>query len=60
MSYYLFTDIKGKLIEMRECEDAGDGPGPVAALHRRALIKKLKKPVVSWCHMGGSNQEPII
>lgn len=54
--YYLFTDKKtGEVIDLRRCAFGGIE----AATHRKVLSDKLKKEVVSWCHMGGANPVPV-
>lgn len=60
MTFYIFTDTKGKLIEMSEHENGHD-----ASVRRKELKQKLNKHIISWCHMGsheevGVNPEPII
>jgi len=50
---YIFTD--GSATKIIEVVYDPDWLGEHAAKHRRLLQRKLKKQVISWCHMGGDN-----
>lgn len=52
---YLFTDEEGSKIEIIQPNGYYDTPGEEAMAYREKLEKKLGKPIVAWCHMGGSN-----
>lgn len=54
---YLFTDRKGKLIEIVENPD---WIGIHAKAYRDILTRKYKKQIVSWAHMGSRNTLPLI
>lgn len=54
--YYLFTDSKGRKVEMRECP----GLGEEAEEYANKLRKKRKHNIVAWAHMGGENDTPIL